>query len=483
MKHMRKLMALLLVVIMIMAMGVTAYAANDGSITLTNAAIGLQYNAYKLLDATVNGDKVAYTTKTPTLFNGTGSPWIVSDVADVSGNYSVTLASGKTVADITNWFISSNFTPITPTSGIDASNKANEDTIKWTNLAYGYYYITSPLGAAVTIDNATPSKTVVDKNETEPSGLTKTLLNDTGTVQIGDTVSFSITFTATNYVTSNTTDGNQIVTATIEPVTQYTVTDTMDGYTYVPNTLKVIVGGTEVTGITPTVVNETDSADGSLTFDIPWTDTNGTLYNYSEPVTITYDATVNGFGYLDSYFLNHVNEVTVTNNTGKETLSGSSSSVRSYPLIITKRADTETGTLLTGAQFELYRDGETTALYVLKIDETPETIIYRIAFSDEDGAAQTIDMTYHSSARIEGLRGDDGYSIKEIKAPDGYNKLDDPQTFVQNRGESRQTVVTLSGPVLPSTGGMGTTLFYILGGLMVVVALVVLVTNKRMRRT
>ena len=84
------------------------------------------------------------------------------------------------------------------------------------------------------------------------------------------------------------------------------------------------------------------------------------------------------------------------------------------------------------------------------------------------------------------------YYLRETKAPDGYNLLADPIeiTIVDNAGGSAlapkveipvEYVENSSGVELPSTGGMGTTIFYTLGGLLAVGAVVLLVTKKRVR--
>ena len=115
--------------------------------------------------------------------------------------------------------------------------------------------------------------------------------------------------------------------------------------------------------------------------------------------------------------------------------------------------------------------------------------------------------------RFEGL-GEGTYVIEEIKAPDGYNKLKDNITVVITCTEPAEiisgaetanwkyavsgavtvaetvatngiitlTVVNKAGAVLPVTGGMGTTIFYVLGGLLIVAAGVALITRRRMSK-
>ena len=102
--------------------------------------------------------------------------------------------------------------------------------------------------------------------------------------------------------------------------------------------------------------------------------------------------------------------------------------------------------------------------------------------------------TFVSSAtgdvNIDGLAAGT-YTLTETEAPDGYNLLDDPITItIANDGKvttsitdgvvTAITVVNQTGTELPSTGGMGTTIFYALGGTLVVAAAVLLITKKRM---
>ena len=137
-----------------------------------------------------------------------------------------------------------------------------------------------------------------------------------------------------------------------------------------------------------------------------------------------------------------------------------------------------------GAQFEMYRDAATAATNLVKItveNSAANTVYYRVAAAGEQNATTTIDMTDAYDAVIYGLDGDSTYTLREIKAPDGYNLLKDDVKVVMGDDNKVQPIVNNAGSVLPSTGGIGTTVFYILGGLLAVGALVVLITNKRMR--
>lgn len=85
----------------------------------------------------------------------------------------------------------------------------------------------------------------------------------------------------------------------------------------------------------------------------------------------------------------------------------------------------------------------------------------------------------------------DTYYLREIKAPAGYNKLADDVEVkiapIASEGGKTMTLAPVtakvnnqSGTELPSTGGMGTTLFYVLGSILVLGAAVLLITKRRM---
>jgi LPXTG-motif cell wall-anchored protein len=187
------------------------------------------------------------------------------------------------------------------------------------------------------------------------------------------------------------------------------------------------------------------------------------------------------------------------------------------------KIDGKDSTALDGAKFvltRLHNDGSATHTEYAKLDDNNKMDAW-VHHAEGDGCAAdnvdhlaavaagevgTVLTTVAGEIRVYGL--DAGtYTLVEIEAPDGYNKLVEGVAFTVNAtidetndiiaamtGTTNQgnihfdpttatvelTIPNFKGDVLPSTGGIGTTLFYILGGMMVVCAAVLLVTKKRM---
>ena len=305
MKHAKKLASLLLALIMLLALGTTAFAAenNDGSITITNATVGKNYSVYKVFDLTYdasNADdvKVAYT-YTPT---GAGDAFLTA-LQDVSspftltnqnnGKYTVTLKADKTAGDVSA-FLNTNAAKLT----VAATQEATDSTLTFNNLAYGYYFVTSEVGTVLTIDSTLKDVSVIDKNQTPtwdngdedgkpgPGKVITTEPDADGnyekltenTVNFGDTVNFSIAINATSHV------GDQ-------EVTYYYITDTLAAGFNAAENIKVYVDGDEKTVVTDYTLTKTGN-----TFQI--TVPHKAEYGANYKIEVKYSATVNNSAIL-----------------------------------------------------------------------------------------------------------------------------------------------------------------------------------------
>lgn len=516
MKHAKKLASLLLALVMVLGLATTAFAAgNDGTITISNATVGETYAVYKVFDLTYEGDAVAYSyTKTGesnalyTALTSETSPFTLTTVTTTDNVYSVSLKAGKTAADVSK-FLTDNKTLLTQTGDTKTANSA---TVTFENLPYGYYYITSSVGTVVTIDSAKKDVTVIDKNQTpgwDPKDPQKPdesgeqgkfvaaaengTYGKTSTAAIGDTAYFKINAFAPKYA------GDKLVAT-------YKFVDTLtDGFTYNKD-LKVMLGGTGLTKDTDYTV----SVNGQT---ITVVVNAGTIASYpvEAHLSITYSATVDKDAVYDNTNTVDMSWTVYPNKDNgdpdpdqppydpndpenpsedpKDPENPGESKTDTYVFgfnVQKYKKSVADANKLTGAKFKLY-DAATGGKEIPVV--MVSTGVYRVAVAGETGVEIEA-----GAAQIFGLDAKT-YYLEETEAPAGYNILTarvpveikaDTKTEdnVDNNGilNSKINVINNAGALLPSTGGMGTTLFYVIGGLLVACAAVLLVVKKRMGR-
>ena len=525
MKHAKRLVSLLLTMVMLLAMGVTsAFAAgSDGSITITNATVGKKYSVYKVFDLTysTNDDSttnVAYTyTKNGesdtflAALQGESSPFNLTETT-TSGVYSVTLTAGKTASDVST-FLTKQQNNLTAA----ATATAEGSELTFNNLAYGYYFVTSEVGTVLTIDSTIPNAQIVDKNqkpdwdnedpenpdEDYPDKPGKVIIENgvkktENTANFGDTVNFSIAVNATAYV------GDQ-------QATYYYITDTLaDGFSAASN-IKVKVGGVEKTLGTD---YKLDQNGNTFTVTVPYAE----AYGANARIEVTYSATVENDAVLaGSGNLNTANFTYDTKEPGTDTPNPDTdpnfpednkktTTTYVYALGIVK-VDPE-GNTLEGAEFSV-QDNLGNDIWA-----TGDNGIYEYCKAGTEGAVKQFATDDNGVLVIKGVK-DGSYKVTEQVAPKGYNLLQASTTVEATlKGEYTTTITTYldtdgkvteeetqstktyeaaanvaglvivnnKGTELPATGGIGTTLFYALGGVLVVGAAVLLVVKKRMGR-
>lgn len=502
MKHARKLGSLLLALVMAFALAVTAFAQDatgtgdtgSGSITISNAAKGETYTIYKLFDATVHKDKdgssIAYTGTVPeslkTYFN-----------ADINGYISATPAAknGESMSDglkaaLKTW-----------TETVEAAATATSDgsVLNFTGLAYGYYVVTTSQGEQlISVDSTMPDVTIVDKNSSIPKDLSKTA---TGTAtdksfSIGDTVTYTVSFKTSNYSGAGK-DAKKIVS--------YTIQDTLPEFLKDVTVTSISVDNNVIhdqTGATPQFDNKKIVID--------WYDEDNKQFRYDNgaTITITYTAVVTEKAAIDGN--GNANKVTVTWTTEDGTQPEPDKKLETeetiYTYAIALKKVNDKGTALSGAVFQF-------PFYVKSTADTDGAYIYA-GITGGDGLTNQITTPENGMIVVKGVKSG-SYNITEITAPAGYNKLTAPVTvqavqtststhttvYLDKDGNTTKTqtentievkvdianiaatavvVLNKAGTELPSTGGMGTTIFYVLGSVLVIGAVVLLVTKKRM---
>lgn len=453
-------LALLFVGGQVNAQSVDTGAGGTASITIDNAAQGQTYTIYKLFDATVDGNG-AISYKVPTGKNFTGNDFFS---VDKSGN-----VLAKDNIDVS----SDAFKTWAAGFGTEVkSAKAEDNTLVFSNLTYGYYYVKSSLGTTITVDSTNPNATIKDKNTTNPDipndGAKKIVVNGATTsettAKIGDVIDYKIAFNATNYVTTSGTDSKLI--------TKYTIVDTPSDLKINQSTVKVTVDGKEVT-VTPTY-----GTDGKMTIELAWVKADGktTIYNSPAEVVVTYKATVKA-GAQDGTASNSA-KISYTTADGETPIPDPNPDpdpkVYTYQFTLNKTSKEDGSDTLTGAEFKLY-DAASGGNEIKVVKNTDGT--YRVAEAGENG--QVIEA---GKVVIKGLKGDNTkYYLEEIKAPNGYNILTErKEVSISSTATNTSNVVNKKGAELPSTGSFGTTMFYIAGSVLLLAAFVYMISKRRM---
>ena len=221
--------------------------------------------------------------------------------------------------------------------------------------------------------------------------------------------------------------------------------------------------------------------------------------NDGATITVTYTAHLNDKAYVNTAggSTSNINKVylTYSNNTKDESSIGKTPEstpvyVYTYQLNNTKHQDTEKGPALEGACFRLYSDEACTDQSEVQLYQK-DGFYYPI--KDVLGK-EAVEMKSAANGQFNVKGLDAGtYYLKETKTPDGYSACKEIPVTIK-ADHSRNDHVNLEGSnltndivnikaggiTLPSTGGIGTTLFYVVGGGLMVAAIVLLVTKKRM---
>ena len=488
-KAMKKLMAALLAVAMVCAMAIPAFAApaTNGSITVKNTVDGKTYKIYKILDLETNGtgeDESTYTafkykaaTGWEAFVTGSASTYLKSD----ADGYVTWKATTENAADIEAFSkaamtFAKGLTPVA-TKVADKSG-----TVTFTGLELGYYLITSDVdtssNALCMLSTTKPSATVQEKNGA-PSVEKEVKENSTqkwgkvNDADIGDTVEFKTTI--------NVTDGTPI---------GYILHDTMSaGLALNKASIKVAhKDGADLTLGTDYTVEIPGTGTDKCTFEILFVDgklkTNDVIeVTYS--AQITKDAVIAGSGNPNETILDYNNK---TSNKSTTTTYVWQFDILKY----TASTDPTNAKIpLAGAKFIVYSGSGETAKYAkFGSDNKFDTWVT----ARDDATVLTTPDT--GKIALTGL--DSGtYALEEIEAPKGYNKLTAPITFtIKNTSETDKGTVSYTsngttatgtievlnnaGTTLPGTGGIGTTIFYVIGGGLMAAAAILLITKKRM---
>ena len=371
--------------------------------------------------------------------------------------------------------------------GITADKSLPADAsgvVTFADVPLGYYAIDTSLGAICALTNGNNKFEAHEKNSAPT--IDKLVQEDSdkewgaeNSASIGDTVNYKSTITVGK--------GAQ----------KYIVHDSMEaGLTF--NEDSIVITWVKAAGGETSVANAnytvTTGCDDGCDFEIDFTDTFEAGLSEGDKLVITYSAVLNE----NAEIYGDTNDNTIYlqyGETFRTDVFTTETTTFKFDLVKTN----EENTIINGAEFELYSNSEAgNNVKVTLVKVTDNT--YRVAKAGETGTT----IITAGLVTIYGLDSDAAttYYLKETKAPDGYNAVKDNIEVILGTGEGEDfkadnlvaetsadhktyvrggvEVENKTGSLLPETGGIGTTIFYVVGLALMLGAAILLITKKRM---
>lgn len=509
MKLMKRILAIVCTFVMIisMATGVNAVetttataTSTKGSITVTNASAGEEYKAYKILSLESYDETTgAYSYKSPGgdwetfIQTNEGQQFFKSNENGYITLKSRTDTEARKLAIYAIGYAQKNHIQATATATASAA-KSDSATAVFENLDLGYYVIESTSGTACNITTALPNATIADKHDNPSvnkiiveSGSAdatnmKEINGTENSVNLGDMVVYKTTINvkpgAKNYVLHDIMDKNLIFNMVAHVTTNNGKHLNISG-----NDSDIIVK--------PDQFTSTAAPTDGCTFELSFTE--HFYKTYKEDIDLKKLTSIDVEYYVtvsENAPINEAMKNTTYLTYGEKSTKTDESVTKTYTYGIPVFKYTGINTPLAGAKFILSKKVNADETEAIKFKSHGE--VYRYDAEQKNGNTTLVSYEGTGYIKIQGLEAG-VYYLKETEAPKGYNKIQNSiKIEILSNGTIKVDGTAIAdgivkvqnntGSILPSTGGMGTTLIYVVGSILVLASGMVLF-NKRKEGT
>lgn len=484
MKLIKKIAAIMFAFMMVFSLSTNVKAENgkyedsDGKITISNAVKDQTYTIYRMLKLeSFDGTNYSYTLENGWdnfISTGAGKDYLEKN----SDGYIIFKSEKNNETDMRLFAKAAFAYAKTAKLNDDAkkSDKATSTSVTFEDLPLGYYVVGSTVGSLCELKTTNKEVTITDKNDTPTVEKKIVKYNEDHSENLVDSNSANI--------------GEEVVfktTIDIKPgAKNYILHDKMDSHLRYDCILQIHDNNdNNIAADTGYVVKTTDLTDADCTFELSFTEAfyannrDNIDTKKLNKIYVYYQATVKDDAVVKQEMKNNTYLTFGENNTKSNE---DYTTTKTFEIPVFKYTGTDTA--LAGAKFILSTDQNCT--------DSTKTLKFKLNSDnkyryDTNGTTELASLT-DGMIHIEGIKAGT-YYLKETEAPKGYNLLKTIQKIeiledgsiklnaTENKGNVR--VQNNKGSLLPSTGGMGTTLIYLIGGALILGSGFVLANKKR----